>query len=245
MTKGEPVLQLDKVSAFLREGHRVDDVSLLVRHGELVALVGGNNSGKSLALRLAAGLEAPLTGMIRLLGVNPALAAETEYIDLRRRVGVVFDRPGLLSNMNVFNNVALPLRYHTVLSEPEIQDKVMAALREWNVEHLREQFPAELMLGDARFVALARAEILDPEILFLDDMLLGLDATGLVRLRGFFERMRVAGKTTLITSAGAATKLFEVLDRLLFFRNGRFVADARPAEVVQIKDPAVQELFGV
>ena len=245
MTKGEPVLQLEKVSAFLREGHRIDDVSLLVRHGELVALVGGNNSGKSLALRLAAGLEAPLTGMIRLLGVNPALAGDAEYVDLRRRVGVVLDRPGLLSNMNVFNNVALPLRYHTVLSEPEIEDKVMAALREWNIENLREQFPAELMLGDARFVAIARAQILDPEILFLDDMALGLDASGLARLRSFFERIRIGGRTTLIASTGAATKLFDALDRLLFFRNGRLVANASPAEVVQIQDAAVQELFRV
>ena len=245
MTKDEPVLQLDKVSAFLREGHSVEDVSLLVRPGELVALVGGNSSGKSLALRLAAGLEAPQSGMIRLLGVNPAVAGEAEYVDLRRRVGVVFDRPGLLSNMNVFNNVALPLRYHTVLSEPEIEDKVMAALREWNVDHLRDQFPAELMLGDARFVAIARAEILDPEILFLDDMLLGLDAAGLTRLLAFFKSLRARERTTLITSAGAATKLFEALDRLLFFQNGRLVAEGSPADVVQSKDPAVQELFRV
>ena len=244
MTKGETALQLDKVSAFLREGHRIDDVSLLVRHGELVALVGGNNSGKSLALRLAAGLETPLAGMVRLLGVNPERASDADYLDLRRRVGVVLDRPGLLSNMNVFNNVALPLRYHTLLSEAEIEDKVMAALREWNIENLREQFPAELTLGDARFVAIARADILDPEILFLDDMLLGLDAAGLAHLRTFFESVRVGG-TTLITSAGAATKLFEAMDRLLFFRNGRLVADVSPAEVVKSTDPAVHELYSV
>ena len=245
MTTAEPALRLDRVSAFVREGQSVDDVSLLVRPGELVALVGGNNSGKSLALRLAAGLEAPLAGMVRLLGVNPAVAGEAEYVDLRRRVGVVFDRPALLSNMNIFNNVALPLRYHTVLSEPEIEDKVMAALREWNVEHLREQFPSELMLGDARFVAIARAEILDPEILFLDDMLLGLDAAGLTRLLAFFKSLRTQGRTTLITSAGAPTRLFDVLDRLLFFRNGRLVAEGSPADVVQSKDPAVHELFSV
>jgi phospholipid/cholesterol/gamma-HCH transport system ATP-binding protein len=245
MIKAEPALQLDHVSAFFREGQSIDEVSLLVRRGELVALVGGNDSGKSLALRLAAGLEAPIAGTVHLLGINPALATEPEYLSLRHRVGVVFDRPALISNMNVFNNVALPLRYHTALAPSAIEDKVIVALRAWGVENLRDRFPAELILGDARLVAIARAQILDPEILFLDDMLLGLDAGGLARLRKFFETMRAKGEKTLVTSAGASTRLFDVLDRLLFFRNGRMVADGSPADIAESRDPAVHELFSV
>src|SRR5213075_1555111 len=102
---------------------------------------------------------------VRLLGVNPARVGEPAYLDLRQRVGFIFDQPALISNMSVFNNVALPLRYHTVLSESDI-------------EGLRDRFPAQLMLGDARLVAMARAKILEPEILFFDDMLVGLDAAG-------------------------------------------------------------------
>jgi phospholipid/cholesterol/gamma-HCH transport system ATP-binding protein len=239
-----PALHFDGVSSSLYQGQSIHDVSLLVRSGERVALVGSNNSGKSIALRLAAGLETPLAGTVRLLGINPALATEAEYLDLRRRVGVVFDRPGLLSNMSVFNNVALPLRYHTALSEFEMEDQVIEALREWGVENLRERFPAELTLGDARFVAFARAQVLNPEILFIDDMLLGLDAGGLARLRQFFESMRKTGMT-LVTSAGAPTRLFEVLDRLLYFQNGRLGADGTPAEVMKNQDPAVHALFRV
>jgi phospholipid/cholesterol/gamma-HCH transport system ATP-binding protein len=242
---GQPTLELDHVSAFLREGQSVDDVSLTVRHGELVALVGGDASGKSLALLLAAGIESPLKGTVRVLGVDPALAPERAYVDLRRRVGVVFDRPALLSNMSVFNNISVPLRYHTALSDPEIEDKVTEALRLWGIEHLRDWFPAQLMLSDARFVALARALMLNPEILFLDDMLLGLDAWGLARLRGFFESVRAKRGMTLVTSAGAPTKLLEILDRVLFFQNGRMVADGAPAEIVRMKDPAVHEFHNV
>ncbi len=245
MIKGQPTLELDHVSAFLREGQRVDDISLLVRHGELVALVGGDGSGKSLALLLAAGIEAPLKGTVRILGIDPALAPEEGYVDLRRRVGVVFDRPALLSNMSVFNNIALPLRYHTALLDPEIEDKVTEALRLWGIEHLRDWFPAQLMLSDARFVGLARALILNPEILFLDDMLLGLDAWGLARLRGFFEGVRSKRGMTLVTSAGAPTKLFDVLDRVLFFQNGRMVAEGPPAEVGRMQDAAVHEFHSV
>jgi phospholipid/cholesterol/gamma-HCH transport system ATP-binding protein len=245
MIKGQATLELDHVSAFLREGQSVDDVSLLVRHGELVALVGGDGSGKSLALLLAAGIESPLKGTVRVLSIDPALAPEETYVDLRRRAGVVFDRPALLSNMNVFNNIALPLRYHTGLLEPEIEAKVTEALRLWGIEHLRDWFPAQLMLSDARFVALARALILNPEILFLDDMLLGLDAWGLARLRGFFESVRSKRAMTLVTSAGVPTKLLEIMDRVLFFQNGRMVADTTPAEAVRMQDPAVHEFHSV
>jgi len=243
--KGQPTLELDHVSAFLRKGQRVDDVSLVVRHGELVALVGGDGSGKSLALSLAAGIEPPQKGSVRVLGIDPAVAAEPAYVDLRRRAGVVFDRPALMSNMSVFNNVALPLRYHTALPQKEIQDKVIEALRLWGIEHLQEWFPAELMLSDARFVGLARALILDPEILFLDDMLLGLDAWGLARVRRFFESVRAKRAMTLMTSAGAPTKLFEILDRIVFFEDGRMVADTTPADVSRMQNPAVHEFHNV
>ena len=245
MIKAGPVLQLEHVSAFLREGQSVDDVSLLVQHGELVAFVGSNSSGKGLALRLAAGLEVPLEGTVRLLGVNPARVGEPAYLDLRRRVGVIFDQPALISNMSVFNNVALPLRYHTALSESDIEAKVVAALSEWGVDGLRDRFPAQLMLGDARLVAMARAQILEPEILFLDDMLMGLDAAGLSQLRKFFEGLRSKRRLTVVTSAGAPTKLFELLDRVFLFRNGRLLAEGSPAEVRKTQEPGVLELFSV
>jgi phospholipid/cholesterol/gamma-HCH transport system ATP-binding protein len=245
MIKAGPALQLEHVSAFLREGQSVNDVSLQVQHGELVAFVGSNSSGKGLALRLCAGLEAPLEGTVRLLGVNPARVAEPGYLDLRRRVGVIFDQPALISNMNVFNNVALPLRYHTVLSESHIEGRVIAALREWGIEDLRDRFPAELMLGDARLVGIARAQIFEPEILFFDDMLVGLDAGGLSRLRKFFESLRTKRGLTIVTSAGAPTKLFEVLDRVFFFQNGRLLSNGSPAEVLKSKEPGVLELFSV
>jgi len=245
MIKAGPVLQLEHVSAFLREGQSVDDVSLLVQHGELVAFVGSNSSGKGLALRLAAGLEAPLEGTVRLLGVNPARVGEPAYLDLRQRVGVIFDQPALISNMSAFNHIALSMRYHTVISESDIDAKVISQISEWCAEGLRDRFPAQLMLGDARLVAMARAQILEPEILFLDDMLVGLDAAGLSKLRKFFERLRSKRGLTLVTSAGAPTKLFELLDRVFFFRNGRLLAEGSPAEVRKTQEPGVLELFSV
>jgi ABC-type transporter Mla maintaining outer membrane lipid asymmetry ATPase subunit MlaF len=245
MMPTESAVLLDQVSAFLRDVQQIDAVSFGVRRGEAVALLGGNDSGKSLALMVAAGLEVPLTGMVRLLGMDPMQTSMDEYVELRRRIGVVFERPALLSNMSVFNNVALPLRYHTILSDDQIESRVMAALREWGVESFRNRFPVELTFGDARLVAFARALVLEPEILFVDEILFGLDAGALARLRKWLQTMREKGKATLVVSANAPTPLSMMMDRLLFFQKGRLVADCTPADAATSEDAMIRQLMTV
>jgi phospholipid/cholesterol/gamma-HCH transport system ATP-binding protein len=243
--KSEPVVSLEHVSALVRAGWSIEDVSFVVGRGEVVALVGANGSGKSLALRVAAGLEAPMSGEVRLFGTDPYHAGPDDNVELRQRVGVVFDQHALLSNMTVFNNVALPLRYHTLLSEPEIESRVTAALEAWGVGGLRHYFPADLALGDGRLVALARALVMDPDILFIEEMLVGLDAGALARLRDFFETTRRSRRQAVVVSANAPSPLLEHVDRLFFFRAGRLVATGRPTELTTIRDPAVQEMFSL
>jgi phospholipid/cholesterol/gamma-HCH transport system ATP-binding protein len=180
---------------------------------------------------------------VRVLGQDPLPASERQYITLRRRIGVVFERPALISNMTVFNNVVLPFRYHTDLSDGEIEDRVMIALREWGIEALHDRFPAELTVGDGRLAAMARASILNPEILFIDEMLFGLDAEGLGRLQGLIEQTRLKRGMTIVAAVNAPTRLFALMDRLVFFHEGRLVADSTPAEAGKIKEPVVQKLF--
>jgi len=239
----ESALELDHVSAFVADTVHVDDLSLTVQQGEIVALVGSNASGKGLALKLCAGLETPAAGEVRLLGVDLAEGSDEEILRLRQRVGVVFDKPALVSNMSAFNNVALPLRYHTALAEGEIQDRVMARLSEYGVEALGDRFPAELTIGDARLVALARARVMDAEILFIDELLLGLDADDLVRIRGLIEGFRREARLTVVATINAPTGLFGLMDRLVLLRDGRLVAACPPAEVSRVDDPMVRDFF--
>jgi ABC-type transporter Mla maintaining outer membrane lipid asymmetry ATPase subunit MlaF len=236
-------LELDHVSAFVRETVRLEDLTVTVQRGETVALVGSNSSGKGLALRLGAGLEAPASGSVWLLGLNLSQASEAEFLHLRRRAGIVFEKPALVSNMSVFNNVALPLRYHTTLPESEIRDRVMAKLRECGVDQFRDAFPAELALGDARLAAMARALAIDPEIIFIDELLFGLDADDLVRVRGLVEGFRRAGGLTVVVTINAPTSLFGLMDRLVLLRDGRLVAACSPAEAARVEDPMVKDFF--
>lgn len=233
----EAVITLDHVSASEGNQVRVDDFSLTVRRGEAVALVGSSISGKGMALRLCAGLEAPEAGSVRILGVNPAAASEEEMLHLRRRVGFAFVKPALLSALNVFDNVALPLRYHATLPEAAIQDRVMARLAECGVEGLRDRFPAGLAMGDARLVATARAMALDAEILCVDEVLFGMDADELVRIKRIIENYRKQRGLTIVATFSAPTGLFAMMDRLVLMRNGRIVADCPPAQASQVDDP--------
>src|SRR5437016_4379495 len=186
----EAVIALEHVSA--SEGNQVEvrDVSLTVRRGETVALVGANSSGKGLALRLCAGLEPPESGTVRVLGMDPAAGSEEEELRLRQRVGFVFAKPALISSLSIFSNVALPLRYHTALPEAEIRERVMARLTECGVEAYHDRFPAGLEAGDARLVAIARSMVVQPDILCIDEVLFGLDADDLVRFRALIEKYR-------------------------------------------------------
>jgi phospholipid/cholesterol/gamma-HCH transport system ATP-binding protein len=240
----EAVITLDRVSASDGDQTLVEDISFTVQRGEAVALVGSNASGKGLVLRLCAGLEAPASGTVRVLGADLASATEEQLLALRQRVGFVFAKPALISSMTVFDNVALPLRYHAVVPESEVQERVLAHLTECGVAAFRDRMPADLMLGVARQAAIARAMVMDPDILCVDEVLLGLDADDLVRLRKILEQYRRAGRPTIVATINAPTSLLRVMDHLVLLRDGRLVAACPPGEAALVVDPMVPEFFG-
>jgi phospholipid/cholesterol/gamma-HCH transport system ATP-binding protein len=240
----EAMITLDHVSASEGEQTPVEDISMTVQRGEAVALVGANASGKSLVLRLCAGLEAPASGTVLVLGVDPARASEEQLLALRQRIGFVFVKHALISNMTVYNNVALPLRYHTVFSEAEIRKRVLAHLVECGVDAYCDRMPASLTFGDARQAAIARAMVMDPDILCVDEVLIGLDANDLFRLRKILERYRRERGLTVVTTINAPTSLFQVMDRLVLIRDGRLVAVYPPDENHPVVDPMAQDFWG-
>lgn len=199
-------------------------VTLSVDAGEFLALVGPARSGKGLILKLCAGLLAPDEGSIRVLGCNLADLSEEELIELRMRVGIVLQPPGLLSNMTVYNNVALPLRYHRGLPDEEIRPLVMAGLEALGIASLWNRFPAELNQGETRCVAIARALILDQELVLLDEPTDGMDADMIRRLTQFLADRRRSRPLTILATLHAYSPLLESADRVAFVRGGRIEA---------------------
>ena len=166
-------------------------LDLRVATGEWVVLIGPSGSGKSLILELAAGLVLPDEGRVSVLGREWSAPTDDHQTSLRLRIGAVLQPPGLLSNMTVFNNVALPLRYHRfALSDREREQIVATHLDHMALLPLRDRFPAELNPGEIRRAAIARAMVLDPDVLLLDDPVDGLDIDMVLRLRRYLEESR-------------------------------------------------------
>ncbi len=227
-----PAVELQDVVVEGEDGAIKAELSLSVATGELVVLLGPNRCGKSLILHLCAGLLSPQHGTVRVLGVDLNGLSEEGLRDLRLRLGVVLQQPALLSNMTVFSNVALPVRYHRGLSEPEIEAQVTPVLEELDLTSLRDRFPAQLNLGEARRAAIARALIMNPELLLLDEPTTGLDADRVRQLADLLDRRRRVRALTILATLNGFSPLVDCADRVAFIRAGRVEACGPRAELL-------------
>lgn len=216
-------------------------LSLSVQVGEFLALVGPNRSGRGLLLRLCAGLISASRGTVRVLGREMSRLSEEELVELRLRIGIVLQQPGLLSNMTIYDNVALPLRYHGAMPEPAIQSLVMARLEPLGLTPLRDRFPAQLNAGEARCAAIVRALIMDQELLLLEDPTEGLDAEMIQRLGRLFAECRRTRPLTILATMRAFSSLMETADRVAFMRGGRLEAVARHQDLLAMADAGMKQ----
>ena len=218
-------IELSGVVAELQGQESASDLTFTVAAGKCVVLMGPSRSGKSLILELCAGLVAPEHGTVQVLGQDWARVSAEDELDLRLRIGIVLQQPGLLGNMTLYNNVALPLRYHGArLGESEIDRLVVGQLRLLGLESLRDQFPAQLNPGEARGAAIARALVLEPELLLLDDPVAGLDADMVERLGRYLATIRQSRQITLLLTLRTSSPLMDLADYVAEVRVGRIHA---------------------
>jgi len=215
-----------------------DGVSFSVRRGEMVALIGGSGTGKSVLLKEVIGLLRPAAGSIRLLGAEVWRSSPDEMNALRRRFGMLFQDGALFSSLTVAENIAVPFRENT-----ELPTELVSALVGFKLAlvglapETGAKMPAQLSGGMRKRVALARALALEPEILFLDEPTSGLDPVG---ARAFDRLVRVLcdslGLTVFIVTHDLDT-LLSVIDRAIVLAGGKVIADG-PVDAVRRTDDA-------
>jgi phospholipid/cholesterol/gamma-HCH transport system ATP-binding protein len=239
-----PVLQVDSVVT--RFGRNVihDGVSFNVARGEMVALIGGSGTGKSVLLKEAIGLLRPTAGSVRLLDTDVWNSDQEQLNVLRRRFGMLFQDGALFSSLTVAENIAVPFREHTDLPRELIPSLVGFKLALVGLPpETGAKMPAELSGGMRKRVALARALALEPEILFLDEPTSGLDPIG---ARAFDSMVRVLsdslGLTVFIVTHDLDT-LLSIIDRVIVLSKGKVIADGRVDAVRQLDDPWIKEYF--
>jgi phospholipid/cholesterol/gamma-HCH transport system ATP-binding protein len=221
-----------------------DGVSFSVRRGEVVGLIGGSGSGKSVLLKEIIGLQRPTAGSVELLGVDVWRCAPDALNALRRRFGVLFQDGALFSSLSAAENVAVPLREHTDLPKETIAALVGFKLALVGLPgHAGAKSPAQLSGGMRKRVALARALALEPEMLFLDEPTSGLDPVG---AREFDRLVRTLadnlGLTVFIVTHDLDL-LLSICDRVIALGAGRVIADGPAQAVKSVDDPWLRDYF--
>lgn len=241
---GSAVLEVDAVVTRIGKELDHDGVSFGVERGEVVALIGGSGTGKSVLVKEIIGLMRPTAGTIRLLGTDVWASGQQTLDALRRRFGMLFQDGALFSSLTVAENIAVPFREHTDLPDDLIAPLVGFKLALVGLPpETAAKMPAELSGGMRKRVALARALALDPEILFLDEPTSGLDP---ISARGFDRMVRVLsdslGLTVFIVTHDLDT-LLAIVDRLIVLSGGRVIADGPVAAVRKLDEPWIQDYF--
>jgi len=217
------------------------DLDLSIRRGEVLSLVGGSGTGKTTLLRQILGLETPARGTIDILG-RPVAALGGKGTS--SRVGMLFQRGALFSAFNVIENIAFPLRELKTLPEDLIHDVALVKLRMVGLgaEHAYKM-PADLSGGMVKRVGLARALVMDPPLLLLDEPTAGLDpesADGfVVLLRSLHQELRL----TVVMVTHDLDTLFELSTRVAVLAEQRVIVAGPPKDVIAFPHPFVHEFF--
>lgn len=222
----------------------LEDINLQVEKGEILVILGESGTGKSVLLKHLIGLLKPDRGSVLVEAKDITKMSERALLDLRKDIGYLFQEGALYDFMNVFENIAFPLREHTAFDGKTIREKVQNILKLIGLEGIEEKYPVELSGGMKKRVALARAVILDSKILFCDEPTSGLDP---LRSRDISDLIRdVARKlhcTTVVTSHDIPNSL-RIADRLALLQNGRIAAVGTPSEFKASNNVFVKEFIG-
>lgn len=219
------------------------NLNLTVKRGEITALMGPSGTGKTTLLRLITRQLVPQHGAILINGVDIATLNTRELYVLRRRFGMLFQNGALLTDLNVFENVAFPLREHTKLTNRLIRHVVLTKLHAVGLRGAADMMPAELSGGMARRVALARAMVMDPEILIYDEPFVGLDPISMGVIVRLVRRMNDAlGITSIVVSHDVA-EVSTVADRSYLISDGKVAASGSPGELSAANSELVRQFM--
>lgn len=237
----EPLVDIRNLSFGYGERPVLNQVRLQIPKGKVTALMGASGGGKTTILRLIGGQVRPTQGQVLFDGQDVAAMGQRDLYRARRRMGMLFQFGALFADLDVFENVAFPLREHTNLSEALIRDVVLMKLNAVGLRGAVRLRPSDLSGGMARRVALARAIALDPELVMYDEPFAGLDPIALGTLARLIRELNDAmGLTSLFVSHDLEQTL-SIADQVIILANGRIAMQGTPQEVRESSDALVHQ----
>ncbi len=243
MSQNEPIIECIDLVCGYGEKVILSDIDLTIYRGEICALLGGSGCGKSTLMRTIVGLQPPLSGTVKLFGVDLTKLEEDERNDYLMRTGMLFQYGALFGSRSNLDNIALPLREHTNLPEPVIEEMVLQKLALVGLEGLEKRLPSDISGGQRKRVALARATILDPEIVFCDEPSAGLDPIVAAGLDSVLRRFQELFGMTMVVVTHELESIKILCDRVVMLSEGTILAEGTIDEMMASEQQEVYDFF--
>jgi phospholipid/cholesterol/gamma-HCH transport system ATP-binding protein len=218
-------------------------VDLEARRGRITAVMGPSGTGKTTLLRLITGQVLPARGSVEVFGQEVQNLGTPALYGLRRRMGMLFQNGALLTDLSVFENVAFPVREHVRLPEPVLRHLVLTKLHAVGLRGAADLMPAQLSGGMARRVALARAIVMDPELLIYDEPFVGLDPVSMGVIVRLIRALNEALGITSIVVSHDVRELASIAHHSYLLSGGKVVAEGTPAELDASPVPEVRQFM--
>ena len=225
----DPILEIANLNFSYNGKSLFAGLSFSTRVGEPAVILGESGSGKTTLLKLAAGILPPRSGQVRIKGIDVNQSSSRALAGLYRSVGFLFQDTALIANMNIFDNIVLPLQYHTLLTPAEIRERASLFLRRFDLSPYAESLPAQISIGLKKRAALARALIGNPEILFLDDPLAEADQHFREIIIGLIEEKKHS--ISFISTTSNLDDAAFLGERILLIHQGRIMKQGNLDEI--------------
>jgi len=220
-----------------------DGIDLDIERGKITAIMGPSGTGKTTLLRLIGGQLRPDTGSIHVDGCNIPKLSRSELFVERRKMGMLFQSGALFTDLTVFENVAFPLRIHTRLSESMIRDVVLMKLQAVGLRGARDLMPSELSGGMARRAALARAIVLDPQLIMYDEPFAGQDPITMGMLVKLIRLLNDALGLTSIIVSHDVPETASIADYIYLIADGKVIGHGTPKQLMHSDQPNIKQFL--
>ena len=239
----DPIIRIQNVSFQRKDKVILNDVSMDIERGSIVAIMGPSGVGKTTILRLISGQLQPRRGKIEVNGYEISALSHRQLYECRKDIGVLLQNGALFTDLTVFENIATPLREHTRLTDDEISERVLAKLESVGLLGTQELMPDSLSGGMARRVALARAVVLNPKIVLFDEPMTGLDPIAMSTVRNLIRKTNDELGLTSVIVTHNVEQMNKLVDYCYILAEGKLIAHGSPQELKNSEDPAVDQFM--